>query len=436
MIVGLFLILLVVLIFVGLPLFTCFGLVLVGLMLSFSYNGTWVLPSIFYVLNSFTLLAIPFFIFAGALMNEAKISEKIVNFANAIVGGMKGGLGAVTIVSCGIFGAITGSSSAAVSAIGMAVLPQLDKYGYDRRYSTALLACSGVLGQLIPPSLPLVVFGMLTFTSVAATWLGVLFPGILLIVFYMVINYLKCRKQEEIQTAEKLSFNQSILRVGSTLKKGIWSLLMPVIILGGIYGGFFTPTEAGAVSVAYALLIGFVVYRTLTLKNVLSSARETISVLGAVMFIIMIVLALSKFFTFERIPVLLAEAIMDISPNKFVILLLVNILLLVVGMLMDDFSGMVIMAPLLYPLLVKELGMSPIQMGVLMTVNQGTGQLTPPVATNLYVAARIGNVSVANFFRHTLPFLFFGNIPVLLMVTYIPEISLWLPRLIYPNLIP
>ncbi len=434
MIISLFLLLLALLIILGLPLFTCFGTVLISLMFVFEYDSTWVLPSIFYVFNSFTLLAIPFFIFSGALMNEARISERIVGFANSIVGRFKGGLGAVTIISCGVFGAITGASSAAVSAIGMAVLPQLDKYGYNRKYSTGVLACAGVLGQLIPPSLPLVVFGMLTFTSVAATWLGVLLPGILLITFYVVINYFQCRKSNTIKSLEPLPPKEAFKNMGKSFKKGFFSLLMPVIILGGIYGGVFTPTEAGAVSILYALLIGFAIYRTLTLHNIISSARETISVLGSVMFVIMFVTALSKLFTFEQVPVMLADAILDISPNPFTTLLLVNLILLMVGMVMDDFSGMVIMAPLLYPLLVDQLGMHPIQMGVIMTVNQGTGQITPPVATNLYVASRIGNVPVVNFLKYTLPFLLFGNIPVLMMVTFIPQISLWLPGLIYPNM--
>jgi tripartite ATP-independent transporter DctM subunit len=436
MTIAIFFILLILLIFAGLPLFTCFAIVLICQMVLFDHNTSWVIPSIFYVLNSFTLLAIPFFVFAGSLMNEAKISEKIVSFAYSIVGPIKGGLGAVTVISSGIFGAITGSSAAAVSGIGMAVLPELDKHGYDRRYATALIACSGVLGQLIPPSLALVVFGMLTFTPVAAAWLGVLGAGIILILFYLFINYFMCRSMPLIKRPDKLSKIETLKKVGISMRQGMMALLMPLIILGGIYGGIFTPTEAGAVSILYALLVGVAIYRTLNIRTILSSARETVSVLGSFMFIVMFVLALSKFYTFEQVPTLIADAILGISDNKIITLLLVNLILLIVGMLMDDFSGMVIMAPLLYPLLVKELGMHPIQMGVMMAVNQGAGQLTPPVATLLYVAARVGDVPVDTFIKYTIPFFLFGNIPVVLLVTFIPDISLWLPKLVYPNMIP
>jgi len=436
MIFSIFFILLVILIISGLPLFTCFAIILVGMMLAFGYGSSWVIPSIFYTLNSFMLLAIPFFILAGALMDEAKISERIVDFANTIVGRIKGGLGAVTIVSCGFFGAITGSSAAAISAIGVAVLPELDRHGYDRRYSTGLLACAGVLGQLIPPSIPLVVFGMITFTSVAAAWLGAAVPGLILIAFYLVINHYECRKSTEIKILEKVPPKEALKQIGVSFWRGIFALLMPFIILGGVYSGIFTPTEAAAVSVVYVLIVGLAIYRTLNLKSILYSATQTISILGSVMLIVMIILALSKFLTFERVPVILAEAIISISQSKIITLLLVNLLLLIVGMLVDDFSGMLIMAPLLYPLLVKELGLHPVHMAALMAVNQGTGMLTPPVATNLFIASRVGNVPVAGFIKHTIPFFLFGNIPVLLMVTFIPEISLWLPSLFYPQVIP
>jgi tripartite ATP-independent transporter DctM subunit len=427
MVIAVFLVLLLFLIASGLPLFACFSIVCIGLIYTLGIDPSFAIPSIFVVLNSFTMLAIPLFVFAGGLMNTSGISEKIIDFANAMVGRFKGGLGAVTILSCGFFGAISGSSGAAISGIGMAMLPQLDKFGYTRRYSSALLACSGLLGQLIPPSIPLILFGMITGTSVAACWLGAAVPGILLIVLYVFINRRQTRKMPEIQQLEKVSARRAVRDVGTSARKGLSALLMPVVILGGIYSGTFTPTEAGAVAVVYALVVGFFINRKLTLKNLFSQSQEVISVLGSITFIIMFILILSRLFTYERVPMALGELIMGLSSNKVAILLLINLLVLIIGMFMDDISSMLICAPLLFPLF-QQLGISPIQMAVILTVNQGTGMLTPPVATNLYIASRVGNVPASDFISLTLPFLLFGNVPLLLMVTFVPELSLWLPR--------
>lgn len=424
-IIFLFIVLLIFLIVIGLPLFACFAIICFGMMKLFNLGTNFAIPSIFVTLNSFTLMAIPFFIFSGSLMAESGMSTKIVDFINNIVGRVKGGLGFVLIASCGFFGAITGSSGAAISAIGAAMLPELDKHGYQRSYSTALLACSGLLGQLIPPSIPLILFGMITGTSVAACWLSTVVPGLLLIVIYGIINYFFCRKKTEIKEIKSISFKNILL----SARKGGFALLMPVIILGGIYSGLFTPTEGGAVGVAYALLIGFVIYKKLNLKIFLSVTRESISMLGCVYFIIMFILILSRIFTLERLPMILSESIMKISSNRIIILLLINTMLLIIGMLMDDISSMLICAPLLFPLFIK-LGVNPLQMAAILAVNQGTGMLTPPVATNLFMASRVGKVPVPEFIRYTIPYLVFGNIPVLLMVTFIPQLSTWLPQLV------
>ena len=392
----------------------------------FKLGTNFAIPAVFTNLNSFTLMAIPFFVFSGGLMAKSKMSSKIVDFLNSIVGQIKGGLGFVVIISCGFYGAITGSSGAAISAIGSAILPELDRYGYDRKYSTALLACSGLLGQLIPPSIPLILFGMITGTSVAACWLSTVIPGLLLIIIYGIINYFFCRKNAEIKEIRKISFNNII----DSARSGLFSLLMPVIVLGGIYGGLFTPTEGAAIGIIYALLVGFVIYRNLSIKDFLSVTKESVSMLGSIYFIIMFILILSRIFTLEQLPMILAESMMKVSSNRIVILLLINTMLLIVGMLMDDISSMLICAPLLFPLFIK-LGVTPLQMAAILAVNQGTGMLTPPVATNLFIASRVGKIPVSEFLRYTIPYLIFGNIPVLLMVTFIPQLSVWLPQLIF-----
>jgi len=425
-IIFLFIILLIVLIISGLPLFACFAIVCIGMMQVFKLGTSFAIPAVFTVLNSFTLMAIPFFVFSGGLMAKNKMSSKIVDFMNNIVGRIRGGLGFVLIVSCGFYGAITGSSGAAISAIGSAILPELDRYGYDRKYSTALLACSGLLGQLIPPSIPLILFGMITGTSVAACWLSTVIPGLLLIIIYGIINYFFCRKNAKIKEIRKISFNNII----NSARSGFFSLLMPVIVLGGIYSGLFTPTEGAAVGIIYALLVGFIIYRNLSIKDLLLVTKESVSMLGSIYFIIMFILILSRIFTLEQLPMILAESMMKVSSNRIVILLLINTMLLIIGMLMDDISSMLICAPLLFPLFIK-LGVSPLQMAAILAVNQGTGMLTPPVATNLFIASRVGKIPVSEFLRYTIPYLIFGNIPVLLMVTFIPQLSVWLPQLFF-----
>ncbi len=422
----LFIILIIILIISGLPLFVCFSVACMGMMKVFDLGTDFAIPVIFTNLNSFTLMAIPFFVLSGSLMAKSKMSGKIVDFVNNIVGRIKGGLGLVVIVSCGFYGAITGSTGAAITAIGPAILPELDRYGYDRRYSTALLACAGLLGQLIPPSIPLILFGMITSTSIAACWLSTVIPGLLLILFYGIINYFFCRKNTKIIETREISFN----KIMSSARSGFFSLLMPVVVLGGIYGGLFTPTEGAAVGVIYALLVGFIIYRNLSVRDFFSVTIESVSVLGSFYFIIMFILILSRIFTLEQLPVILAESMLKVSSNRIVILLLINVMLLIVGMLMDDISSMLVCAPLLFPLFIK-LGVKPLQMAAILAVNQGTGMLTPPVATNLFMASRVGKVPIAEFLRYTIPYLLLGNIPVLLMVTFIPQLSIWLPQLVF-----
>lgn len=425
LIMSFFILLLIFLIFIGLPLFACFAITCFGMIFAFDLGTDFAIPTIFVNLNSFTLMAIPFFVVSGGIMAESGMSKMIVNFMNSIIGKIKGGLGFVLIVSCGFFGAITGSSGAAISAIGTAILPEMDKYGYSRNYSTALLACSGLLGQLIPPSVPLILFGMITGTSVAACWLSTVIPGIILIFIYGIINYLQCKNNVKIKDIDNFSFGRLI----GSIKEGGFSLMFPVIVLGGIYGGFFTPTEGGAVGVAYAMLVGFIIYRSLNLKRFFSVVKDTISITGCIYFIIMFILIISRIFTLENLPMMLAKAIMNVSSNRVVVLLLINAMLLIIGMLMDDISSMLICAPLLFPLF-QQLGVTPIQMAAILAINQGTGMLTPPVATNLFMASRVGKVPVASFIKYSIVYLIFGNIPVLLMVTFIPQLSIWLPKVI------
>jgi len=229
----------ILMIMAGLPLFACFGMGSFVMMIVLEMNPGFAVPAIFTNLNSFVLMAIPFFIFAGGIMTASGISARIVEFANAVVGRMKGGLGVVTIVSSALFGAISGSSASAVATIGMTILPQMEKYGYRREYATALVACSGLLGQLIPPSIPMILFGMITKTSVAGCFLAAAGPGILILLAYSVINYIYCRRHPEIRVLEGVSGVEYFKNLGRASKRSALAMMMPVIVLGGIYGGFF-----------------------------------------------------------------------------------------------------------------------------------------------------------------------------------------------------
>lgn len=413
----------------GFPLFVCFGLGSLAMIFFLEMHSGFVVPAIFSGLNSFVLMAIPFFIFAGGVMTAAGISSKIVSFANAVVGRFQGGLGIVTIISSALFGAISGSSSSAVATIGMTILPQMEKYGYKREYATALVACSGILGQLIPPSIPMILFGMVTNTSVAGCFLAAAGPGILIVIVYGIINYFYCRQHPEIRTLEKVKPMERLRQIASSTRKSSLALLMPVIVLGGIYGGLFTPTEAGCVAVVYAVVVG-IGTKKLTMEAFKKAAEETASIEGAIVFIIAFIIVMSRIFTYERLPEAIASGMLGLTENKIVLLLLINLFMIIMGMIMDDISSMLIAAPLLYPLFMS-LDVHPFQMAAIMAINQGSGQMTPPVATNLFTASRVSNVPVSRFVKYCIPFLILGSLPVLLMVTFIPQISLFLPELFF-----
>ena len=418
----------ILMIIMGFPLYVSFGMGSLAMMIGLDMNSGFAVPAIFTNLNSFVLMAIPFFIFAGGIMTATGLSSRIVEFANAIVGRFRGGLGVVTIVSSALFGAISGSSASAVATIGMTILPQMEKYGYKKEYATALVACSGLLGQLIPPSVPMILFGMLTNTSVAGCFLAAAGPGVLIVIAYSIINYIYCRKHPEIRVEESLNFKDSITHLGRATKRSALSLVMPVLVLGGIYGGVFTPTEAGCVAAVYAISVGLI-FGSLTKKGFLRAAEETASIEGAIVFIMAFIMVMSRIFTYERLPDAIAESMLSLTDNRIVLLLLVNFFMILMGMIMDDISSMLIVAPLLYPLFMK-LGISPFQMAAILAVNQGSGQMTPPVATNLFTAARVSGLPVSSFVRDCIPFLVFGSLPVLLLVTFVPEVSLWLPQVI------
>lgn len=367
-------------------------------------------------LDSFPLMAIPFFMLAGNLMKSGGISRRILDFADAVVGWVTGSVGMVTVVASMFFAALSGSSPATVTAIGGITIPEMKEEGYDPAYATAITAAAGTIGVIIPPSIPFVIYGVAAQCSISDLFLAGIIPGILIGVVLMIVNYV---------TAKKCGFGHTkkfhaghLLR---TLGDSIWALLVPVIILGGIYGGIFTPTESAVAAIIYSIFVGVFIYHELDLKSILEAFKETALINGQTTFLVGISMAFARFLTMSQVPGTLAKGILGIS-NPIAILLVINLFLLVVGCFIDNISSTVILTPILLPI-VTGIGMSPIQFGIVMTVNLAIGFITPPYGCNLFFASAISNVSVVDIAKKILPMI--GVMLIVLMaLTFIPALSI------------
>lgn len=421
--------LLIGLIVIGLPVPLCFMAAAIFLAAAHDLSFGFLLPVGYYSLNSLTLLSMPFFIMAGALMSSSGIAQRLTGFAQAILGRMRGGMGAATIVACAIFGSIAGTCSAAVACVGGIMIPRLEDYGYPRSYSVAIVSCASVLGQLIPPSVPMILFAWVTQQSVAACFLATVLPGILMTVLMCVLNYFEVRKLPNVRVEPQLPLKRKVQVIGHATRTGIWSLLMPVIILGGIYGGICTPTESAAIAVLYGILIGFFIHRELTLPVLGRSLATSAVTSGVCALMLFFVAILARIYTMQQIPQQLAEFLLSLSENKYILLILVNLFLLVIGMMMDDFSGTMLAAPLLLPLMLK-IGVHPVHFAAIVGTNLGLGNVTPPCAPILYLGGRIGGASFDEYVKPALRIMLVVQLPVVIITTYIPELALLLPRLV------
>ena len=364
-------------------------------------------------LDSFPLMAIPFFMLAGNLMKSGGISRRILDFADAVVGWVTGSVGMVTVVASMFFAALSGSSPATVTAIGGITIPEMKEEGYDPAYATAITAAAGTIGVIIPPSIPFVIYGVAAQCSISDLFLAGIIPGILIGVVLMIVNYVTAKKHGFGHT--KKFHAGHLLR---TLGDSIWALLVPVIILGGIYGGIFTPTES---AILYSIFVGVFIYHELDLKSILEAFKETALINGQTTFLVGISMAFARFLTMSQVPGTLAKGILGIS-NPIAILLVINLFLLVVGCFIDNISSTVILTPILLPI-VAGIGMSPIQFGIVMTVNLAIGFITPPYGCNLFFASAISNVSVVDIAKKILPMI--GVMLIVLMaLTFIPALSI------------
>lgn len=383
-----------------------------------------IMNTYFTSLDSFPLIAIPFFILAGDLMMRGGISTRLINFCRALLGGFAGSLGAVTVVASMIFAAVAGSGTATVACIGGITIPEMIKEKYDKGFACALAATAGALGPIIPPSVAMILYGVICQQSITKLFIGGIVPGFLMAIGLVVLVHVMAKKNG--WGIDKNDTTVEVLSIKAAFKDAIWALLVPIIILGGIYSGLFTPTEAAVVACDYALIVGLFVYKEYKIKDIPSIFKRTAMTAGTVMLLVSCASALGRLLTIEKIPMQLAEGLLGISDNKFIVLLIINLFLLVVGMFMETYAAIIILAPVLLPT-VLHLGVDPLHFGLIMVVNLTIGLCTPPVGVNLFIASRIGNCPIENMFKWLMPTLAV-LIVVLLLVTYIPALTLFLPN--------
>lgn len=376
--------------------------------------------------DSFPLMAVPFFVLAGELMATGGISRRLLNIADAFLGRKYGGLALVTVVACMFFAAISGSGPATVAAIGGLTIPSMLKQGYDKNFSSAITASAGSIGVIIPPSIPMVMYCVATGASIGALFLAGFIPGILIGVSLCLYSSVYCKRHGYINAdAKPFSWGNVV----SSLKEGIWALLVPVIILGGIYGGIFTPTEAAAVAVAYGFVVGLFVYRDLKfsdLYRIFSSAALTTA---TILIILGTATTFGRILTLERIPAMIADFFEAVAGNRYVLLMMINILLLIVGCFMETNAAIIILAPILLPI-AEAMGVDEIHFGVIMVVNLAIGFVTPPLGVNLFVACNVANAKLEQIVKGVVPILIVMIVD-LLLITYWEPISLFLPNLMY-----
>ncbi|MED0667006.1 TRAP transporter large permease [Bacillus badius] len=399
---------------------------------------------VFTSLDSFPIMAIPFFMMAGILMGKGGVSKRLLDFAGSLVGFVAGGLAMVTVLTCMFFSAISGSGPATVAAIGSFMIPAMEREKYGRGFAAAITASAGAIGVIIPPSIPFVLYGVIGGVSIGSLFLAGILPGIMIGLSLMIASYFII-KRKSVKNAENTASQFNVLdetsvtieqmnvkrisfkHVLQTFYEAKWALLTPVIILGGIYGSIFTPTESAAVAIMYGLIVGKFIHKELSWKDVYDSALETIQVIGATLYMIGLSIAFAYVLNIEQIPQQIADFILGFSTNVYVVLLLIILFLLVVGAFLDTIAALVILTPILLPI-VTQIGVDPVHFGVILVTALAIGFITPPVGVNLFVASAIGNISIEKIAVAAIP-LFIVMLAILFLLSYVPFFSTYLPSL-------
>lgn len=371
-------------------------------------------------LDSFPLLAIPFFILAGALMCNGGISRRLVALAESLVGYIVGGLAMVTVLACMFFAAISGSGPATVSAIGSFMIPSMKERKYDAGFAAAITAAAGTIGVIIPPSIPFVIYCVVAQCSIGDMFIAGIIPGIIIGISLMLVCYITARKRNYKTMTDRPRFAE----VAKAFKESFWALLVPIIILGGIYGGIFTPTEAAVVAVVYSVIIGKFVYHELDMRTLYDCLKSTGLINGATSFLIGLSMAFASYLAMAQIPVKIAAWLTTFVDSPFLLLMIINVFLLVIGCFVDNIAAVIILTPILLPV-VKMIGIDPIHFGLIITVNLACGFISPPYGINLFVASAISGESIENISREIIP-AFVAMVGCLLLFTYFPVFSMGL----------
>ena len=420
--------LLCLLLVIGVSVPMAFGAVLILIAIFGGHDVSGFLPAGHWKLNTVILLAIPLFILAGSIMERGKIAAPLVELIQLMVGRLRGGLSAAAVVACAVFGSISGSAAATLTCIGSIMMPHLRRANYPEGTAAALIVAACPLGLLIPPSASQILYAWVTQQSVLKCFLSTVVPGLILVVLLCVVNFFLVRNVPGLRLAERPQ------RFGRELGVRSWrafpALLMPAFILGGIYGGVMTPTEAAGVAVIYAIPVGFFIYKGLNRQNFWQGIREASVTIGVVMIMVFMVLIVSRFLIFEDIPGLAKSLVFSVSENPVVILLMVNLVMILIGMVMDDISGLLLSAPLLLPI-VTSVGMDPIHFAAVLGVNLGMANITPPTAPLLYLGSRVTGAPVNRMMKPVLIMIVFAWLPTLMVTTFMPSVALWLPGLLF-----
>ena len=406
----------------GIPIAIVLG-VSSALTLIFSGAPLGVIPSMMQAtVQKFSLLTIPLFVLAGAIMDKGGISKRLINLADSIIGPVHGGLGYVAVVAALFFAAISGSGTATVAAMGSILIPAMVAQGYDAGFSSALSAISGSLGTVIPPSITFIIYGMITGESIGDLFLSGIIPGLIFGFMLCIMVFIKSKKNGWKGETQRASLKE----IGRLFLDTIWGLLSPVIVLGGIYSGLFTPTEAAAIAGVYGVIVGLFIYREIKPSDLIYIMYRSVLMCAPVLLIIGISTGFGRILTITQVPVMIADAILGLTSSKILVLLLINVLLLIVGTFMETNAAIIILTPILLPI-VTRLGVNPIHFGIIVVMNLSIGFITPPLGANLFMACQVGEISFDKLARKIWPWIVV-MVALLMLVTYIPQISMALPE--------
>ncbi|PMR72449.1 TRAP transporter large permease [Billgrantia endophytica] len=429
------------LLLLGAPITVSLGVSALAAFLYIGQNPVAFVQIAFTSVGSFPLMALPAFILAGALMEASGISRRLVDIAEAFAGPATGGLAAATVFACMFFGAISGSGPATTAAVGMLMIPAMVQRHYDRGYASAITASSGGLGVVIPPSIPMVIFGITGMgmmpppeavaahgpfqtLSISKLFIAGVFPGMVMAGSLLTMNYFLSKKHGY----RGLTDHWSTTSIKAALRRGIWSILAPIIILGGIYSGIFTPTESAIVAIFYTLVVGIFIHKELKLRPAMKTLETTTWISGRVLLILFTATVFGRLLVEQRVPAYIASAMLDFTQNMYIIWALIIMFLLFVGMFMETLAAIMILTPVLLPIMYM-LGADPVHVGIVVVCALAIGFQTPPLGENLFVASGIGGASIEEISYRALPFAA-ASIIAVFVIAYVPEIALWLPRVL------